>query len=66
MLLFSCAELKAYSGVLEALRASGKPNSEKDGIIKTLREFFNITEDRHKAELRVLAYDDKLSLISQK
>ncbi|CAL8089713.1 unnamed protein product [Orchesella dallaii] len=56
-------ELKAYSGVLEALRASGKPNSEKETVIKTLRDFFHISEDRHKAELRVLAYDDRLSLI---
>ncbi|ODM94746.1 Protein EMSY [Orchesella cincta] len=56
-------ELKAYSGVLEALRASGKPNSEKETVIKTLKDFFHVSEDRHKAELRVLAYDERLSLI---
>lgn len=59
-----CLELEAYANLVTALRAQGPLNSEKIKILKETCSLLNITQDRHKAEVRRVVNDEKLNTIA--
>jgi hypothetical protein len=58
--VFFIVELKAYSSMMDALRAEGALDKEKKGVIDNLKKYFNISEARHIAECRRVNSNDKL------
>ncbi|KAG5683835.1 hypothetical protein PVAND_013098 [Polypedilum vanderplanki] len=58
-------ELEAYSSVVSTFRAQGNLDSNKQTVLDQLRRFFKISEDRHKAEIRRVANNEKLTTISE-
>jgi len=58
------SELSAYSEFMNALRASGGPNPEKDELIATLRKYWDISIERHSGEIRRVVADGRLSTIA--
>ncbi|KAL7028022.1 hypothetical protein ACKWTF_005695 [Chironomus riparius] len=58
-------ELEAYSSVVSTFRAQGCLDSSKQGVLDQLRRCFHISEDRHKAEVRRVANNEKLTTISE-
>lgn len=58
------SELEAYSHLVSALRAQGPLNSDKRKLLKDTGCLLNITQDRHKAEIRRAISDEKLSTIA--
>ncbi|XP_070506098.1 BRCA2-interacting transcriptional repressor EMSY [Chironomus tepperi] len=58
-------ELEAYSSVVSTFRAQGSLDSSKQGVLDQLRRCFHISEDRHKAEVRRVANNEKLTTISE-
>lgn len=57
-------ELEAYSQLVSALRAQGPLNSDKRKLLKDTSSLLNITQERHKAEVRRAINDEKLSTIA--
>lgn len=49
---------------MTALRAQGPLNTEKVKILKDTCALLNITQDRHKAEVRRVVNDEKLNTIA--
>lgn len=62
---FDFAELEAYSSVVSTFRAQGSLDGYKQNVLDQLRKVFNISEDRHKAEVRRVANSEKLTTISE-
>ncbi len=60
------SELKAYSGVLDALRAGGVLTSRKSSFLADLRKILSISEDRHKAEVRRAINSEILNTVCEK
>ncbi|GJQ70633.1 hypothetical protein Trydic_g23023 [Trypoxylus dichotomus] len=59
-----CLELEAYAGLVSALRAQGPLNTEKMKLLKDTGSLLNISQDRHKAEVRRAVNDEKLNTIA--
>ncbi|CAH1996449.1 unnamed protein product [Acanthoscelides obtectus] len=57
-------ELEAYSHLVSALRAQGPLTSDKRKLLKETGYLLNITEERHKAEVRRAISDEKLNTIA--
>uniref|UniRef100_A0A336K5S1 CSON000915 protein n=1 Tax=Culicoides sonorensis TaxID=179676 RepID=A0A336K5S1_CULSO len=57
-------ELEAYSSVMSAFRSQGALSENKIRIMKDLRQALHISEDRHKAEIRRVYNDERLSTIA--
>ncbi|KAJ8916272.1 hypothetical protein NQ315_016412 [Exocentrus adspersus] len=57
-------ELEAYSHLVSALRAQGPLNSDKLKLLKETSIALNITQERHKAEVRRAISDEKLNTIA--
>lgn len=64
--LISTTELETYSLVVSTMRAQGELNPEKKAFLKELAESLNISEERHKAEIRRAVNDEDLSIIANK
>lgn len=58
------SELEAYSHLVSALRAQGPLNSDKRKLLKDTGSLLNITQERHKAEVRRAINDEKLNTIA--
>lgn len=56
-------ELEAYSHLVSALRAQGPLNSDKRKLLKETSSVLNISQERHKAEIRRALSDEKLNTI---
>lgn len=56
--------MTAYGSVMNAMRAQGGMSDDKTRILKDLRAIFHINDDRHKAEARRVANDEKLTTIA--
>jgi hypothetical protein len=63
--LYVFSELEAYSSVISTFRAQGSLDTFKHNVLDQLRKVFNISEDRHKAEVRRVANSEKLTTISE-
>jgi ENT domain len=57
--------LEAYSTVMSTFRAQGMLNDKKKRLLDELRSVFHIPPDRHKAEARRVANDEKLCTIAE-
>lgn len=57
-------ELEAYASLVSALRAQGALNTEKIKLLKESSVVLNISQDRHKAEVRRAVNDEKLNTIA--
>ncbi|XP_019759585.2 BRCA2-interacting transcriptional repressor EMSY [Dendroctonus ponderosae] len=57
-------ELEAYASLVSALRAQGSLNQDKRKILKETSIILNISNDRHKAEVRRAISDEKLQTIA--
>ncbi|CAG9859376.1 unnamed protein product [Phyllotreta striolata] len=57
-------ELEAYSNLVSALRAQGPLNPDKRKLLKATSFILNITQERHKAEVRRAISDEKLNTIA--
>ncbi|KAJ8975838.1 hypothetical protein NQ317_001235 [Molorchus minor] len=57
-------ELEAYAHLVSALRAQGPLNSDKRKLLKETSVALNITQERHKAEVRRAISDEKLNTIA--
>lgn len=58
------SELEAYAGLVTALRAQGPLNQDKLKVLKETSSLLNITQERHKAEIRRAVNDEKLNTIA--
>lgn len=59
------SELDAYSSVMSTFRAQGSLDGGKQNVLDQLRRCFHISEDRHKAEVRRVANNEKFTTISE-
>ncbi|XP_030753533.1 BRCA2-interacting transcriptional repressor EMSY-like [Sitophilus oryzae] len=57
-------ELEAYSSLVSALRAQGTLNQEKRNLLKETSILLNISNERHKAEVRRAISDERLNTIA--
>lgn len=57
-------ELEAYSCLVSALRAQGPLDADKRKLLKDSGSALNITQERHKAEVRRAISDEKLNTIA--
>lgn len=57
-------ELEAYASLVSALRAQGSLNQVKRKILKETSIILNISNDRHKAEVRRAISDERLQTIA--
>ncbi|VEN54207.1 unnamed protein product [Callosobruchus maculatus] len=57
-------ELEAYSQLVSALRAQGTLTSDKRKLLKETGYLLNITQERHKAEVRRAISDERLNTIA--
>lgn len=57
-------ELEAYSHLVSALRAQGPLNPDKRKLLRETGIVLNISQERHKAEIRRALTDEKLSTIA--
>ncbi|CAG9814121.1 unnamed protein product [Phaedon cochleariae] len=57
-------ELEAYSHLVSALRAQGSLSLDKRKLLKETGCLLNITQERHKAEVRRAISDEKLNTIA--
>ncbi|XP_056644631.1 BRCA2-interacting transcriptional repressor EMSY isoform X1 [Diorhabda sublineata] len=57
-------ELEAYSCLVSALRAQGPLDADKRKLLKETGSALNITQERHKAEVRRAISDEKLNTIA--
>lgn len=62
--LYFFIELQSYSSVVNTFRAQGGLNETKSKILTELREIFHISLDRHRAEARRVANDERLSTVA--
>ncbi|XP_045471442.1 BRCA2-interacting transcriptional repressor EMSY [Harmonia axyridis] len=57
-------ELEAYSHLVSALRAQGPLNPDKRKLLRETSCVLNISQERHKAEIRRALTDEKLTTIA--
>lgn len=57
-------ELEAYASLVSALRAQGSLTPEKLKLLKEISVILNISQERHKAEIRRAVSDEKLNTIA--
>ncbi|XP_074042716.1 uncharacterized protein isoform X2 [Leptinotarsa decemlineata] len=57
-------ELEAYSYLVSALRAQGPLSLDKKNLLRDTGNILNITQERHKAEIRRAINDEKLNTIA--
>lgn len=50
---------------MSTFRAQGNLDSSKQNVLDQLRRCFHISDDRHKAEIRRVANNEKLTTISE-
>lgn len=50
---------------MSTFRAQGSLDNGKQTVLEQLRRCFHISEDRHKAEVRRVANNEKLTTISE-
>lgn len=60
-----CTELETYSRVISTFRAQGGLSDAKVRILRDLREVFHISQERHKAEARRVANDERLCTVAE-
>uniref|UniRef100_A0A182PVQ8 ENT domain-containing protein n=1 Tax=Anopheles epiroticus TaxID=199890 RepID=A0A182PVQ8_9DIPT len=58
-------ELESYGTVISTFRAQGFLSKEKMRILEDLRRILHITHDRHKAEARRAANDERLTTVAE-
>ncbi|XP_053695126.1 BRCA2-interacting transcriptional repressor EMSY [Sabethes cyaneus] len=58
-------ELESYSSIVSTFRAQGGLCKEKARILEDLRRQLHISQDRHKAEARRVANDEKLTTVAE-
>ncbi|XP_065091216.1 BRCA2-interacting transcriptional repressor EMSY [Ochlerotatus camptorhynchus] len=58
-------ELESYSSVMSTFRAQGGLCKEKARILDELRKLLHISQDRHKAESRRVANDERLTTVAE-
>lgn len=58
-------ELESYSSVMSTFRAQGGLCKEKARILEDLRKLLHISQDRHKAEARRVANDERLTTVAE-
>lgn len=58
-------ELDTYSSVMSTFRAQGGLCKEKTRILEELRKLLHISQDRHKAEARRVANDERLTTVAE-
>lgn len=58
-------ELESYSSVMSTFRAQGGLCKEKARILDELRKQLHISQDRHKAEARRVANDERLTTVAE-
>lgn len=58
-------ELDTYSSVMSTFRAQGALCKEKARILEELRRLLHISQDRHKAEARRVANDERLTTVAE-
>lgn len=58
-------ELDTYSSVMSTFRAQGALCKEKARILEELRKLLHISQDRHKAEARRVANDERLTTVAE-
>lgn len=59
------AELEAYSCVMSAFRAQGALDDTKVRFLSECRQLLNISEERHKAEARRVANDERSCTVAE-
>nr|XP_022920560.1 BRCA2-interacting transcriptional repressor EMSY [Onthophagus taurus] len=59
-----CLELEAYGCLISALRAQGPLSQDKLKLLRDAGIILNISQDRHKAEVRRAVNDEKLNTIA--
>lgn len=59
------AELEAYSCVMSAFRAQGALDDTKQRFLNECRQLLNISEERHKAEARRVANDERSCTVAE-
>jgi hypothetical protein len=50
---------------METFRAQGSLDNTRSNVLEQLRKILHITQDRHKAEARRVANDEKLKTIAE-
>uniref|UniRef100_A0A182K4X6 ENT domain-containing protein n=1 Tax=Anopheles christyi TaxID=43041 RepID=A0A182K4X6_9DIPT len=58
-------ELESYGTVVSTFRAQGCLSKEKLRILEDLRRILHITNDRHRAEARRVANDERLTTVAE-
>ncbi|XP_055542364.1 BRCA2-interacting transcriptional repressor EMSY [Wyeomyia smithii] len=58
-------ELDSYSSIVSTFRAQGGLCKEKARILEDLRKQLHISQDRHKAEARRVANDERLTTVAE-
>lgn len=58
-------ELESYSSVMSTFRAQGLLSKEKARMLEDLRKMLHISQDRHKAEARRVANDERLTTVAE-
>ncbi|XP_050076793.1 BRCA2-interacting transcriptional repressor EMSY [Anopheles maculipalpis] len=57
-------ELESYGNLISTFRAQGGLNKEKQRILEELRRMLHISNDRHRAEARRVANDERLTTVA--
>ncbi|XP_011302425.1 uncharacterized protein [Fopius arisanus] len=60
-----CLELDAYGNMVSVLRAQGPFTDDKKRLLEELTKVLHISNERHRAEVRRAANDEKLSIIAE-
>lgn len=63
--MVAATELDTYSSVMSTFRAQGALCKEKARILEELRKLLHISQDRHKAEARRVANDERLTTVAE-
>ncbi|XP_050084256.1 BRCA2-interacting transcriptional repressor EMSY [Anopheles aquasalis] len=58
-------ELESYGTIISAFRAQGTLCKEKSRILEDLRRVLHISSDRHRAEARRVANDERLTTVAE-
>ncbi|XP_014471224.1 PREDICTED: protein EMSY isoform X2 [Dinoponera quadriceps] len=58
-------ELDAYGSIVSVLRAQGPFTSEKQKLLQEIAKMLNISNERHRAEVRRAVNDEKLATIAE-
>lgn len=57
--------METYSSVVGTFRAQGALDDKKSKLLRELRDVLHINEDRHKAEARRVANDERLCTVAE-